>query len=115
MKSAIFNTAAQIIDANESRYACLAICRAHQTLGGKYKGDSQEELFFQDVFQCKETTFFGKLYLEEEANAKTQPTADDITRLTVEAQEMRVIALLLAAELIKSEKKSYYKSKYKSK
>lgn len=119
MKSFVFVKAAELIDAGEgTSFACNAIQNVSWENGLiLFYQDAEEKRFFQDVFDCHESTFTSKLHREwRSENPRLSVTPDDVReKLFNEAREVRVLALLLAAELVKSEKKSYHKSKYRIK
>ena len=109
MKSKLFLEAAKIIDAKFfSSFSCNALgyaaggARVENADSSEYAlyVDCDEITFYTNLFKINGFSTFNSMY---KFYFEKFPTADEL-------QETRVLALLLAGEVLKSEKKSFSKS-----
>ena len=106
MKSKIFVKAAEIIMADITEYSCHAIACANGGIG---------ELNRYEYVACDELYFYQKLFKIEgyvTFLSQFRSICDGLMPLDSELKEIRVLALLLAREVMKSEKKSYANSQF---
>lgn len=114
MKSSLFLLAAQLVDERpHGNYSCCAISNAYAELFGSYSIGCDERVAYGELFECWRENFSPKLArLLGITDAELSVSLGGREKIEDELKETRVLALLFAYEIFKSEKKAYSKSRY---
>ena len=107
MKSKLFVEAAHLVFNDVTQFSCNAIGYANAARLGKSNDyiHSDEVTFYTNLFQIPEFSTFGGMFFTSFGSWTTDN----------KLKEIRVLALLLAAQVAKTEKKSFSKSKFGAK